>query len=299
MFFVAFRVLDPDPAHSKDLIAQFHMYPFYDRNHPPATRFLHPDGRVWSQVPPDGLAYWQELNDAVQHELVIERDRIMVAMLKPLGIEKGKSFQPDIRQQQLLEQGARIGRLMAENIAFRNRAAGVRYRPDSRWEYVITFDPSQEAPTYTELDERTNWFFQAVTATNGMATKTPGVGQAYLGASADKDGNWLDGAKTYRLHVPADPPARLFWSVTVYDAGTRTFIDTPNDIVDRSSRMDLIHNIDGSVDIYMGPAAPKGMENNWIQTVPGKAWFAYLRLYGPLPPYFDRTWKLPDIEPVQ
>ena len=75
----------------------------------------------------------------------------------------------------------------------------------------------QESENYTELDERANWFYQAVTATKGMATTIPGVGQAYLGAYHDQDGRWLDGGKAYRLHVPADPPAKLFWSVTIYD----------------------------------------------------------------------------------
>ncbi len=57
-------------------------------------------------------------------------------------------------------------------------------------------------------------------------------------------------------------------------------------------------NADGSVDIYLSPTAPKGREKNWIQTVPGRAWYVYLRLYGPLEPYYDRSWALPDIEKV-
>jgi hypothetical protein len=296
--FVAFRVLDPDPAKAKALLAGFRMYPLGSAGGPPATRFLRPEGRPWSQVQPRGLAYWERLADVVQREPVEERDRMIMAMLKPLGIEKGKPFRPDKRQRAILEEGARLGEQMAQALSFDSRLEGVRYRPDARWEYVINFDPSQESPNHTQLDERTNWFYQAVTATKGMTTKTPGVGQAYLGAYHDKNGDWLDGGKSYRLHVPAEPPAELFWSVTVYDALQRVLIDNGKGIADRSSRQDLIRNADGSVDIHMGPTEPGGFGKNWIPTVPGKAWFAYFRLYAPLEPYFDRSWKLPDIEPL-
>ena len=150
--------------------------------------------------------------------------------------------------------------------------------------------------SYSQLDERADYFYEAVTTTKGMVSTTPGVGQAYLGAYQDNAGNWFDGGKSYRLRVPADPPAKLFWSLTVYDSLSRVLIDNGKDIADRSSRADLLKNPDGSVDIYMGPTAPAGFEKNWIPTVPGKAWFAYFRLYGPLQAYFDRSWKLPDIE---
>jgi hypothetical protein len=56
---------------------------------------------------------------------------------------------------------------------------------------------------------------------------------------------------------------------------------------------------DGSVDIYFGPKAPAGKEKNWIQTVPGKGWFTGLRLYGPLEPWFDQTWRPGEIELVK
>jgi hypothetical protein len=131
-----------------------------------------------------------------------------------------------------------------------------------------------------------------------MVTKTPGVGQAYLATYRSKDGHAFDGAKTYRLRVPPNAPAKNFWSVTLYDLDTRTFIDNKEEIADRSSRMDLRKNDDGSVDLYFGPKAPAGFEKNWIPTLPGKAWFTYFRLYGPTEPYFDKSWPLPDIDKV-
>ena len=109
----------------------------------------------------------------------------------------------------------------------------------------------------------------------------------------------MDGGKSYRLRVPASPPIKLFWSVTVYDVDTRALILNEQEIVDRSSRMDLRRNEDGSVDIYCGPKAPVGFEKNWIPTVPGKNWFAYFRFYQPTAAYFDRSWPLPDFEQVR
>jgi hypothetical protein len=162
----------------------------------------------------------------------------------------------------------------------------------------LGFDPGEEPAYHAPLDEHASWFYEAVTAARAMATKVPGVGQTYLEATKDKDGNWLNGGATYRLRVSANVPAKQFWSVTVYDNETRCFIENKEEIADRSSRMDLIKNLDGSVDIYFGPTAPKGKEQNWIPTLPGKGWFAYFRLYAPTESYFDRSWKLADIELV-
>ena len=98
--------------------------------------------------------------------------------------------------------------------------------------------------------------------------------------------------------MPKDVPVAQFWSVTVYDNETRCFVDTGVQ-PDRSSRDAIATNPDGSVDIFFGRAAPAGKpESNWIQTRPGKGWFTYFRFYGPTEAYFDHSWMLPDIEPV-
>jgi len=159
-------------------------------------------------------------------------------------------------------------------------------------------DPMQRVGNIEQLDERAAWFYEAVTASEDMATKKVGVGSTYLGAYKDRNGQWLDGGKTYRLHIPPNAPARNFWSATAYDVDTRCFIKNDLKIADRSSRMDLKKNADGSVDIYFGPKAPAGFEQNWIPTVAGRGWFTYFRLYAPTEAYFDRSWTLPDIEPV-
>jgi len=114
-----------------------------------------------------------------------------------------------------------------------------------------------------------------------MQGRIVGFGQAYLETSKDKNGNWLDGGKTYRFHVDADPPVGQFWSITLYDNVTRGPVITDQGAADLSSRKpDLAKNPDGSVDVYFGPQKPEGAAN-WIKTSPGKGWFPYFRFYAP------------------
>ncbi len=139
----------------------------------------------------------------------------------------------------------------------------------------------------------------AILLTSAVVSKTPAFGQAYLGAYHDKDGHAFDGGQSYHLPVPLHPPARQFWSVTLYDVDTRGLIQNKEQIADRNPRLSgLVTNPDGSVGLYFAPLVPKSFEKNWIPTVPGRAWFAWFRLYAPLEPYLDRTWSLPDIERV-
>lgn len=299
--FVGHRALDPDPAKADAWVRKLRLYPYAQRASPPATQFLSPEGRAWSQVPPRGLAYWERLADIINREPVEARDRMVMAMLAGIGIEKGKRFAPDARQRKILEDAAVVGEAMAMTLSFNKRTPGARYRADANWQYVFMFEPvTQEAAHASQLDERTDYFYQAVTTTRGMVSSTPGVGQAYLGAYEDAaTGRRFDGGKTYRLRVPPNAPAKQFWSVTLYDVDTRSFIVTPHDITDRSSRQDLVKNADGSVDIYMAPTAPAGFEKNWIPTVPGRGWFTLFRFYGPTEAYFDRSWPLPSIELVK
>jgi hypothetical protein len=296
---VGLRVLDPDPTQAKALVRQLKLYPYAKRDSPPPTRLLSPGGRKWYGGQPRGLEYWVRLHSIVQDEPVAERDRFYMAMLASLGVERGKRFNPPAPRRKLLEEGARAGELLAKTNTFAKRFDGVYHWPDRKWEYALFIqDPSQRAQNHDQLWERSAWFYEAVTNSKGMVTKVPGIGQTYLGAYTDSDDSWLDGGKTYRLRVPAGPPAKQFWSLTVYDVDTRCFVDNRQRKADLSSRMDLVKNADGSVDLFFGPKAPAGKERNWIQTVPGRHWFSYFRLYAPTEAYFDRTWKLNDIELV-
>ena len=99
------------------------------------------------------------------------------------------------------------------------------------------------------------------------------------------------------MHLPPDIPASNFWSVLVYDHETCLIIrsDQPWPSVYSSSKK-LIVNHDGSVDVWFGPKAPAGKENNWIQTISRRRWYMILRLYDPLKAWFNGTWRPGEIE---
>jgi hypothetical protein len=296
-----YRALDPDPAKAETLSKGVSIYPWAERDHPPATRFLTPDPDKIAKFidPPRGMEYWERLAAFIQREPVEDRDRFFMAMLRPLGIEKGRPFKPDERQKKILTEGAFVGEAMAKADSFDMRVPDALCRPDALWLHFMMLDPMQDLANYSELDERAAYFYSALGVTKGMLSKTPGVGQAYLGSFRDKEGHAFDGAQSYHLHVPPNPPAKQFWSVTLYDVDTRSLIQNKEERSDRSSRQDLVKNADGSVDLYFAPTPPHGFEKNWIPTVPGKAWFAVFRFYAPLEPYFDKSWPLPDMEKVK
>lgn len=127
-----------------------------------------------------------------------------------------------------------------------------------------------------------------------------GAGSQYAVAFVDSQGKALDGSKTYTVHLPPNIPAKNFWSFVVYDNQTRSMLQTDVPFPSLGSQSKgIVVNPDTSVDVYFGPTAPAGCEANWVQTVPGKGWNVILRLYGPLQPWFDKTWRPGEIELVK
>ena len=120
----------------------------------------------------------------------------------------------------------------------------------------------------------------------------------------DSDGNYLDGAKTYKVTLPKDIPAEKFWSLTLYDNQTRSMLATPQRYPRAGSQSyptpAAKANPDGSTTVYFSPTKPDGVdEGNWIQTDPKKGWNTLLRLYSPLESFFTKTWRPSEIELIQ
>ena len=294
----AARALDPDPNVAEEVARKHKVYAWKDRDNPPATKFIPVGGKDWASSQPINLDYWKYLSDVLQPEPVEDRDRVMMGMLKPLGIEKGKIFNPDDRQKKILNEAALVGEMMARANAYDKRYPNATVYPGKHWEYALLVELNQDTNYTTQIDERGSWFYEAIGNTVGMQGRTLNFGQVYLETSKDKDGNYLDGGKTYRLHVEPNPPVGQFWSITLYDNVTRGPVITDQGAADMSSRKpDLVTNTDGSVDVYFGPE--KGGATNWIKTNPGKGWFPYFRFYAPKDAYFDKTWQLNDIEEVK
>ncbi len=295
--FLGHRVLHPDPDTSAEMTKAHRLYPYSERDNPTPTRLISSEGIDWEAFQSRGLTYFVRLASILEIEPVEPRDYMIMAMLRPLGIMPGVEFEPDERQAMILAEAATVGEAMARANSYAKRFEGARVWDGAHWEKALFIsDTSQDIGTHTQLDERASWFYEAIGVTDGMMGKIVGAGQVYLESQQDDDGGWLDGGQSYKLTVPAKAPVEQFWSVTVYDNDDRCLIDT-GELPDRSSRMDLLLNDDGSVDLYFGPECPReGFESNWIKTVPGEGWFTYFRFYAPTQPYFDGTWQLPDIE---
>ncbi len=260
-----------------------------------------------------GIEYWKQINEIIQDLIVEERDLYALSMLREVGIEKGKPFKPNERLTKILVAAERVGHSMLVNEAFE-----IRYRtpdklsnpklqrlfPGTKWlnlQLMSDFEGQRE-DNYGAFTARSILWDQVVSAQKVWTPREypPGFGQAYAGVAKDKDGDWLFGERHYRLRVNADVPAKHFWSLSIYDVATRSFIETDQRGVEFNNRVsDLDYNDDGSVDLYLGPTPPKGKEKNWIKTIPGKTWHAYFRWYGPTETYWDGTWKLNDIELIK
>lgn len=298
--FLGIRLIPTAPDERMELLNNVNIYPYAERKNPIPRSYITPNGKRWSAAHPRGMEYWQRLSDIINKEPVFERDRFFMAMLAPLGIEKGKPFQPTDRQKRILTEGVLVGEAMAKAIDFdKSRLADAHYVDGSRWDIDTTSPTDQRREHYDALDGRASWFYEAVTNNIAMHGMKTGKGQVYLTSYKDSAGDWLDGARNYTLHIPPNAPAKLFWSLTLYEVDGRDIIHNTQKVTDRSSRMNLLSNEDGSVDLYFGPDEPEGKQQNWIPTEAGRAFFAMMRFYSPSKPLLDRSWVLPDIERVK
>ena len=296
---VGLRILDKDPAFYEQFKSTLKMGRV---GQPLATsRFIEDKDVEWSATAPRGLDYWRTLSGVISEEPVRPVDKAWMAMLLPLGIEKGKAFDPDERQQNILLRGAAMGELMARNLQVNPRYTEP-YWPGTSWYKSFDFSLEQETDTRVELDERVTWFYEAVASSEGMVNPTVGAGQVYMTTKRDSKGDLLRADKTYKLRVPKDVPVGQFWALTLYSENTRRAYDNGGTEI-RSANLDsrlpdLVTNSDGSIDLYVGAKAPEGFEKNYMKTVGDDGWFVYFRLYAPLQPFFDKTFALPDFEMI-
>ncbi len=266
------------------------VYPLKDG--PKNPTLINGSGMPAQTTAAEGLQYFIDLHRLIQREPTAAFEPEQLGLLAALGIEKNKSFNPDGRMKKILEDGAKVGLAMARAIAFRSRDEEVKVYPDRNWEYIFVGGSYEFLRNgHRNLDARTLFHFTAIVISPAMVNKMVGAGSQYLGTYVDANDKYLDGGKSYKLHLPKDIPMNDFWSVTVYDAVTRSLLQNDQPKPSVNSFDELEQNQDGSYDIYFGPEAPAGKDKNWIQTVPGKGWFTYIRLYGPLEPFFDQTWK--------
>jgi hypothetical protein len=292
-------LVNGDPRPSVESIKQhFRVYPLARAANPPAMHFVNISGAAFNMIPTNDARFFDEVAAIVQEERQEAVDPETRGLLAAIGIQKGRPFAPDARVQGILAEAAAVGNATARVIVFATRDRDAYYYPDSAWKMLYIGNDYQFSPGgVLNLDARTLLFYVGEGVTPAMTVKMVGLGSQYAWTEHDATGAYLDGAKTYRLHLPAGIPAKDFWSVIVYDPQTRSMLQTDQQFPSLSSQKpDVAVNPDTSVDVYFGPEPPAGKEANWVQTIPGKGWFTALRLYGPLEPWFDRSWRPAEIE---
>ena len=279
-------------AYSKTL----KMYPLSTAANPKKQRFFDTI-RMIHTLPPYGFETLEQIKEFIDTEPARPRDKVMMGMLASLGIVKGKPFDPEPLLKEAMIRGVHDAYFYMHQLADELHESNL-YWPDRHWSMVMKPDANkgfsfEDATTILIDDRAAAWHFFSYypKVLNDKA------GTVYLAPIKDAKGRLVAAGKNYKLTIPKDIPAEQFWSLTMYDHATWSFINNELDRSGLSSfqKDKMKVNKDGSVDLYFGPTAPKGMESNWLPTE-GKRPYVWLRLYGPGEAFWNKTFVMPDVK---
>lgn len=285
----------------------------------PETTFIEGSGRSFNTIPPSDYGFFELINENVQNQPATSYDVELAGQLAAIGIVHGKEFKPDDRMKKILSDAAAFGQATGRSLNWRYamKHPDWAYYDGSQWGSMLweggaffetppplfedgMFKPLPPTGART-LDSRAAFYYGYTLDSPGMIMRIPGVGSQYLMAFLDSEGKPFDGAKTYKVTLPKDIPAKAFWSFTLYDNQTRSMLQTPQKYPRAGSQSypspAAEADAEGATTVYFGPEQPDGVKRgNWIQTDPKKGWFTILRLYSPLPSFFDKSWRPTEIE---
>lgn len=288
----------------------------------PDMKFIDVSGMSFNTIPPSDYSFFEMINENVQNEPATSYDIELAGQLAAIGIVHGKEFKPDERMKKILSEAAQAGQTFGRALQwqFAERHPEWAYYDGSQWSLMLwqggalfetppplykdgMFKPLPPTGART-LDSRTAFYYAYTLDSPAMIMRLPGVGSQYLIGFRDANGDVFDGAKAYKVTLPKDIPAEAFWSLTLYDNQTRSMLQTPQKFPRSGSQSYPTPAAeaadDGSTTIWMAPEKPADVsDGNWIQTDPEKGWFIILRLYSPLPAFFDKSWRPSEIELVR
>ena len=290
----------------KDNVKVYPLSKFADQ---PEMKWVSGSGKAFNTIHPNNSEFYHHLDKIIQYEPAGMLDAETRGLFASIGIEKGQTFDPDERMKKILADGVALGNAASRAIVWYPRydknMKGVRVYPDtdSNWIMAYTarnvFFNGEDGQTMN-TDARVLFHHPYTAVTPAMAAPRLGKGSDYAITYVDTQKQPFDGGKSYQLSIPANPPAKDFWAVTVYDTQTRSQLQNNQKYPTVGGNTEgLKKNKDGSFTISFGHEAPEGYEKNWVETIPGKSWFVILRMYGPLKPWIDQTWRPGEIEVVK
>ena len=307
--FLRSSVKDGDVEAAASLVTDnVKVYPLSEYADQPEMKWISASGKAFNTIHPNNAEFYRHLDEVIQYEPLEMLDAETRGLFASIGIQKGKEFAPDERMQKILADGVALGNAASRAIVWYPRIdqnmAGVRVYPDtdSAWMMAYTgrnvFFNGEDGQTMN-TDARVTFHYPYTAVTPAMAAPRLGTGSDYAIAFVDSEKQVFDGAKTYKIEIPAEVPVKNFWALTVYDPQTRSMLQSGQEFPTVGGNTEgLKMNDDGSYTVYFGPKAPEGFENNWIETIPGKSWFVILRMYAPLEPWIEQTWRPGEVELV-
>jgi len=314
--FVFLRSFYQDPKNLTPAVALMEkakIYPLGGQANAKPMQYPDASGVPVNMLPASDASAFDQLKMLVDGEGANLAGPDWLGMLASIGIAKGQSYSPDGATRKIFDDAAKTGYKMSRVIGFEDEVAGrsLRLYPDRHWLNPIAdgtptnpggpFDLGwkRTAGNYLDLDTRIWFFTDYYSISPGMISQTPGKGAKYMIAFTDSSGTPLSGGSDYRLKLPPNIPAANFWSVTLYEAENASGLANGQPFPSLGSRDKPALNADGSTDLYLGPSAPEGKSGNWLATVPGKGYFAILRLYSPTEAAINKSWKPGDVEKAQ
>ncbi|SNS61077.1 DUF1254 domain-containing protein [Tropicimonas sediminicola] len=293
----------PDPAPAVAAAERTRIYPLWEQEKDvEPMEFPNASGQRVDMMYPVDNTFWTKLKDFVDYEPTAAITPELRGVLASIGIVRGLPFEPSEKERELLQKAVET----APKMILASRQLGRKdnrhlYYEDRQYERAWaggTAEFMQDG--YLDTDQRAGFFQYAYSSAPAMVMRTIGAGSKYPVTSRDADGNFLNGANTYKLHLPPNPPAALFWAVTAYNVTDGSMPETPQLMPSINGFNTVAENEDGSIDIWFAPELPADVpETNWIQVVDGRDFMAVLRLYGSDIEFYDQTWRPDDVVKVE
>jgi hypothetical protein len=313
--FIFLRAFYQDPNDLSPAVKLMEQVKVYPLNLPADQRkpmqFPNASGVSANMLPRSDATAFDQLKWLLDSEGPNLSDATGLGLLANVGLVAGKSFQPDAETRAKLDAAAKTGYKMSRVIGRMSEIGGrdLRVWKDRQWinpinnasepgaEKTIDLSWRNKKAGFTEIEPRVWFFTDYYSISPGMVSQIPGRGAAYEIAFNDADGRPLSGDNSYKVTLPANIPAALFWSLTLYEAENASGLATEaRRFPSLGSRDKPVQNPDGTIDLYIGPNAPDAKQANWLATAPGRGFFAIIRLYGPTERAVDYSWKPGDLE---